>query len=57
MYENGYMIYVDILTGENVSSIYWSVRSTTKRGGDGVKGENWRFRYFSQLRASLYQSA
>ena len=37
-------MYVDILTGENLSSIYlsnmdsWSVRSSIRRGGDGVKG-------------------
>ena len=44
--DNGYKIYVDIITGEklwtilvaNIDIIYWSVRSSSKRGGDGVKG-------------------
>ena len=47
----------DILTGENLSSIYsakmdfmnWSVRSS--RGGEGVKVVGSGYRYFSQLRA------
>ena len=37
---------MDILTAENLSSIevanrdliYWSVRSSSRRGGDGIKG-------------------
>ena len=41
---NGYKIVVDILTGENLSSIqvanmdifYWSVRSFSRRGGNGI---------------------
>ena len=40
---DGYIIYVDIMTGEKLSSIYiadmdityWSVRSTSRRGGHG----------------------
>ena len=42
------IIYVDILTGVNLSSIlvaysnidlvYWPVRSCSRRGGDGIKG-------------------
>ena len=53
-----------ILTGVNLSSIkvaimdigYWSVRSSIKSGGDGVKGLDGGYHYFSQLRVSLYQS-
>ena len=47
-YKNGYKIYMDILTGENLSSvqlpnmelIYCSVRSSSRRGADGVKRGN-----------------
>ena len=43
--------YVDILTEENLSSfqtvnmdlIYWSVRSSSRRGGNGVKEVDWLF--------------
>ena len=43
--KKGYMIYVDILTGEKLSSIwlanmdlfYWSVCLSRRRGGDFVK--------------------
>ena len=53
---------MDILTGENFSFnkiatmklIYWPVRSSSRRGGDGVKRINGKHRYFSQLRVSLY---
>ena len=53
--------YVDILTGKIcrqfmlITCINWSVRSSSRRGGDGV---NWMdmLRYFSQLRVSLYYS-
>ena len=56
------ILYVDILTGENFSFnkiatmklIYWPVRSSSKRGGDGVKRINGKHRYCSQLRVSLY---
>ena len=49
---NGYRIYVDILTGEKLLSIYvanmdityWSVCSFSKRGGNEVNGVD---RYFS----------
>ena len=44
--QNGFRIYVDKWTGENLMSIqlaivdliYWSVRSFSRRKGDGVKG-------------------
>ena len=44
--KNEYKKYVDILTEENLSSIYlanmnliyWSVRSSCKRGGDTING-------------------
>ena len=53
---------VDIMTGEIMSSIqvasfvlvYWSVLSSFRRGGDKMGGSGYR--YFSQLRALLYQS-
>ena len=55
------VIYVDIMTGEKLSSIqlanmelvHWSVRSSNRRGGRqrGWKGGN---RYFSPLQVSLY---
>ena len=43
--------YVDILTEENLSSfqtvnmdlIYWSVISSSRRGGNGVKEVDWLF--------------
>ena len=43
--------YVDILTEENLSSfqtvnmdlIYWSVLSSSRRGGNGVKEVYWLF--------------
>ena len=44
---NGYRIYMDILIGENLSSvllIYWSVRSSSRIGGDGVKGVDGLYR-------------
>ena len=47
-HSNGYNIYVDIMTGEKLSSIkdanmeltYWSARYSSRREGDGVKGES-----------------
>ena len=30
--------------------IYWSIRSSSKRDGDGVKGFDGGNRYFSQMR-------
>ena len=49
--------YVDILTGENLSSIlvaimdlnYWSVRSSSIWGGDGVKEVDEVYCNYSQL--------
>ena len=41
---NGYRIYVDFMTGEKLSSVaniditYWSVFSSSRRIGDGLKG-------------------
>ena len=35
--------------------IYWSLRSSNRRGGDEVKKVDWAFRYFSHLRAKLNQ--
>ncbi len=63
-YNNVYMIQVEILTGEKSSSIqldnmehiYWSVRPSSKRGGDGIKGVDGGYRYFSQLKVLLYHS-
>ena len=34
--------------------IHWSVRSSSRKGGNGVKGMNGRDRYFRQLQISLY---
>ena len=68
---NRYRIYVDMLTGENLSSIYrpyfdliyWSVRSSSKRRGNVVKGD-WmrsidnlarREYYFIRVHANLVQ--
>ena len=54
----------DILPGEDLSSIklanmdliYLSVLSSSRRAGDGVKGVDGGYCYFSQLRVLLYQS-
>ena len=60
---NGYRLYVDIMTGKKLSSIYvanmdityWSVHSSSRRGGRGLgKGCRLEDRYFSQLQVSLY---
>ena len=57
---NGYIIYVDIMTGEKFRQfkwltwtwiVYWSIRLTIRRGRVGVKGV---YRIFSQLQVSLY---
>ena len=55
---NGYRKQVDIETRDHFSSIkiaykellYWSVRSSGRRGGDGIKGVNVEYRYFSPQR-------
>ena len=59
--DNGYIIYVDIMTAEKLSSIlvanmdiiYWSVRLSSRRGGDCVKGIDGADRYFIQILVSL----
>ena len=38
----------------NIGNTYWPVRSSSRRGGGGVKGEGNH--YFSQLQVSLYLS-
>ena len=38
----------------NMDLIYWSVRSSNRRGGDYVKIVDGEYHSFSQLRASLY---
>ena len=61
-FTNGYRIFVDNRTGEKLSSIkvgnmdiiYWSVCSSSRRGGNGVKGVNVGERYFSRLQDSIY---
>ena len=50
--------YVDILTGETLSSInfdlnYWLIRSSRKRGRDGVKNVDGGYLYFSQPREHM----
>ena len=35
--------------------IYWSVRSSSRSGGDGVKGVEGGNRYFIPLRVSLFR--
>ena len=35
---------------------YWSVRSFSRKGGDGVKGVDGWYHYFSQLRVSLNEN-
>ena len=53
---------MDIMTGENLSSIlaakmdiiYWPVRSSSRKGGDGVKEVDSEDCYFSQLLVSLH---
>ena len=48
VYRNGWRIYVDIKTGEILSSmdiIYWSVNSFKRRGGDGVKGVDVEYKH------------
>ena len=55
-YLNGHRIYVDILTGENLSSIqvanmdpnYWSVRSNSERRGTEIKGVDRGNNFFQQ---------
>ena len=37
----------------NMELIYWPVRSSSRRGGDVVKGVEGRNRYFSQLQVLL----
>ena len=48
------------MTGKNYRQFrllnYWSVRLSSIWEGDGVKGEGWGERYFSQLQVSLYKS-
>ena len=43
--------------GENMVAfmklVYWSVPSSSKRGGDEKKGKEWRYLYSSPLRVSL----
>ena len=59
--KNGYRLYLNIYTWENLLSIYvadldlidWSVRSYSRRGGIGVKGLYWRYSYLSQLWVSF----
>ena len=55
---NGYVIYVDLRTGEKLSAIdnknkvaeiYWSDRPFNRRGGEGVKGVDVGQRGFSPL--------
>ena len=49
------ILYVDTMTGVNLSLIqvanmdllYWSVRSFSRKGGDGVKGLDGGYRFFS----------
>ena len=56
-------IYVDIMTGKKLSSIelanleqiFWSVRSSSLRGGDVVKGVDGGNRYVSPQQVSFYQ--
>ena len=55
---NGCKIYLDIMKGEKLSSLHgsrhWSVRSSSKRREDGVKGMEGGNHYFSRLQVSLY---
>ena len=53
-YINGYRIYADIMT-EEFDLIYWTVCSSSRRGGAEVKGMDGGYRYLSQLRASLFR--
>ena len=56
------IVYVDILTGEYLSSIqvaymdliYWSVSSSSRRGGYGVKVVDGGYCYFSPMELALY---
>ena len=53
--------YVDILTGETLSSInfdlnYWLIRSSRKRERDGVKKVDGGYLYFSQPRKQMIQN-
>ena len=34
-------------------TLYWQVRISGRWGGDGVKGVEWGYRYFSPLQVSL----
>ena len=61
-YINGCIIHVDIMTGEKLSSIYvaifpviyWSVRSSSRRGGHDAKRGGWDDQATSKLQVSLY---
>ena len=44
--------YIDRGKIANMNLIYWSVRSSSRKGGNVVKGI--QYRYFSQLGVSLY---
>ena len=54
---DGYRIYVDIFMSSiqvaNMDIIYWSVLSSSRLGGNGVKGVDRVGHYFSQLQVSL----
>ena len=60
--KNGYRIYVDIMKGEkcrrlllaNMDIIYWSLCSSSRRGGKRIKEVDGGDRYFSQLQVLLY---
>ena len=51
---------MDILAGEkfevaNMKLIYWTVRLSSGRGGDGVKWVDGEYSFLCQLRVLLYQ--
>ena len=54
---DGYRIYVDIFMSSiqvaNMDIIYWSVLSSSRLGGNWVKGVDRVVHYFSQLQVSL----
>ena len=38
--------------------IYWPVRLSSRKGGDGIKGVgDWEDRYFNSLQVSLYNKS
>ena len=51
---NGCRIYVDIMIGEKFWLLIWSVNSSSRREGDGIKGVERGNVNFGMLPVSIY---